>query len=97
MAVDGEGAESPTLLLLSEFNVGPPLPPSGTRRPPFLLPRDAATRQVDQVGGPIEAKQLLSNRLCKRFSYFLFFSGDETKRKGFGRDFLRFWMAELGE
>lgn len=65
---------------------------------PFsVLPRDAATRQVDQVGGPIEAKQLLSNRLCKRFSYFLFFSGGETKRKGFGRDFLRFWMAELGE
>lgn len=63
---------------------------------PFsVLPRDAATRQVDQVGGPIEAKQLLSNRLCKRFSYFLFFSGDETKRKGFGRDFgWRNWENE---
>lgn len=96
MAVDGEGAESPTLLLLSEFNVGPPLPPSGGL--PFsVLPRDAATRQVDQVGGPIEAKQLLSNRLCKRFSYFLFFSGGETcvfRMKGVWKEF---WMAELGE
>lgn len=46
MAVDGEGAESPTLLLLSEFNVGPPLPPSGTRRrwPPFLRPSEGCCK-----------------------------------------------------